>query len=140
NGTPLGSPNFNFSALFDTASPGLVLSNETSDALSVSREQASGNDAVFTHNHAQGSIGLNVSESLYFGLAFDHPNVDPTNAAAYTTNPTAQFMEIGPVPAQTPLADFDAYGLGATTGKVVVMDPTPANRFDDTIRTYLYAP
>jgi hypothetical protein len=140
NGTPLGSPGFDFGALFDTASPGLVLSNETSDALGVAREQASGDDALITHDHAQGSIGLNISEPLYFGLASDHPEVDPTDPASYTTNPNPQFMETGPVPAQGVLSSFDVFGLGATAGKVVVMDPKPANRFDDTIRTFVYPP
>ena len=34
--------NFNLDALFNTASPGIVLSNETSDFLGVQREQAGG--------------------------------------------------------------------------------------------------
>src|SRR5438552_2608262 len=76
-GAPLSDSNGNFSidALFNTASPGLVLSNETSDFLGVQREQVSSANAIFAHNHSGGATNVpNLHWLMFFG-----PNpIDPT--------------------------------------------------------------
>ncbi len=38
------------------------------------------------------------------------------------------------------LSNLDVVGMPALKGKVMVMDPKPVNKFDDTMRTYVYEP
>src|SRR2546430_6030064 len=99
NGAPLGSPVSEFNVVFDTASPGLFISSDVADALGVSRLQAGGDDAVFTHDHATGAISNNISELLYYGL----PN--PANPGAYVNGDNPKYLELGDPPVNASLAD-----------------------------------
>ena len=93
--------NFDIDALFDTASPGTVLSNEISDALGVQREQANGDNAVLTHEDSTGGIDFNISQSLHMLVAPENPVSDQflDSPDTYTTDAGTQVLEIGPVPA-----------------------------------------
>jgi dockerin type I repeat protein len=135
-----GNGNFSIDALFNTASPGILLSNETADFLGVQREQVNSANAVFAHNSSGGPINFNVSESLDMSLASYNPFVDPNSLASYTRDSGLKYMEIGPAPADPNLASLDMVGPEAVAGNVVVMDPKPANTFADTFRTYIYPP
>ena len=124
--------------IFDTASPGILLNSTIADALGVNREQAGGDDVVLTHNYPGGAIDLNVSESLDVSIAPNNPLIDPTDPSNYTQDSGQKFLEIGPVPDDPTLDLLSLIGPEAVAGKVVVIDPKPANTFDDTMRTYVY--
>ncbi len=143
-GAPLTGSNstFDIDALFNTASPGIVLDSLTSNDLGVQQEQTAGANAVFSQDYPTGSIDFGISESLDMSLASYNPLVDPGDSTNYTQDTGQQFMEIGTLPTSSDPNDVVAAMVGpqAVVGQVVVMDPTSADSFDDTIRTYVYPP
>ena len=139
-------PTFNISAFFDTGASGVLLSEDTADALGVVRHVHNGQQVVFSDVGVGGVSNFNVSELLHIGLAKYHPDADVDNFDTYSSVYNQQFAnvrtQIGPIgvkPDPT-LEGLDVFGMPTMAGKVVVMDPKPVNTFVDTMRTYVYNP
>src|SRR5829696_2234780 len=142
---------FNIEAFLDTGASGVLLSPRTADALGVARAKAKGADGkeslvVFQDVGVAGAEKFNVSEPLYSALMRYH------SAAGEADDPTEYKLLTGPWRAQIgPLgggfglmdlvmSNLDIVGMAALKGRVMVMDPKSVNKFDDTMRTYVYAP
>jgi hypothetical protein len=143
-GTPLADANgtFKIVSLFDTASPGLIISNSTADGLGVQRVQAGGSDAVFAQDYSTGELDFGISEQLDMSLASFNPLVSPDIASNYKIDTGLSYLQIGDFPTGSdpndPVQAIVGAGAADTSGvgNVVVMDPTPTNTFDTTFRDF----
>jgi hypothetical protein len=158
-GTPLtadfggGVQSFNIAAFFDTGASGVLISEQTADFLEVQRLRwpTPGSELVeFEDVGVAGSDFFNVSEELYVSLApfpggdgIDDPGQHLT---VYNQTFGPLRAQIGPLNAEpNPILDgLDIFGMPTMTGKVVVMDPKPAdwnsNPNPDVMRSYVYNP
>jgi len=135
-GTPLGDPDFNTQAFFDTGASGVILSNETADLLGVQRT-----GTLFEDVGIGGSSRFDVSQRLRVDLApFTNFN-DPTDVTQYTQHFGPLRTQIGPLGNANPLLEnTDVFGMPTMQGKVVVMDPKPLNDISRLMQTYVYNP
>jgi autotransporter-associated beta strand protein len=148
NGAPLqdsyGFGMFSIDAYLDTGASGVMLSQQTTDFLSLTSKLArypagSGPLVVYEDIGVGGTQDFYVTNPIYLGLAKFHPDVDGTSTAPFN-------QTIGPVQLQITPEDnldvgaIDVVGMPAMIGKVVVMDPKPVDSFMDSMRTYLYNP
>jgi autotransporter-associated beta strand protein len=172
DGLGLGITSFNVAAYFDTGASGILISDATFNTLSQplnsppeaglakSRYPANtGPLVVYQDVGVGGSDNFNVSQPVYLGLAKNNAVADIDNPQTY---PTVYNQKTGPVRVQIGQApadpwdfeallnEFDIIGTPAMQGKVVVMDPKPADYFVTTgdtdalftplVSTYLYNP
>lgn len=141
-----GVTTFNIQAFYDTGASGILLSEGTADSLGIQRQMVGGSPAVYSDVGVVGTDNFNISQPVYVSLApftdtadIDNPN---TFAQTYTQRIGPVRTQIGPAGTivDPVLGDLDVIGVPAMAGKVVVIDPKPANTFADTLRTYVYAP
>lgn len=148
-GNPFGGTSattgYDVKAFLDTGASGILLSQETADALGLTRATSGGQNITFTDIGVAGGEAFDVSTPVYGALA-------PVRSVFDGDQPVEAFNQpFGPVRTQinqTP-ADFlvgplDIIGMPALQGKVVVMDPTPLDQTDpslvDSMKTYVYSP
>lgn len=150
-GTPqidqlFGSDTFNIQAYYDTGASGVLLSNNTAEALGVGHSIFNETEVIFSDVGVGGTSDFYVSNPVSISLAPFHPQADVDNINTYQSTYTQTFhgirTQIGPagVEPDPALGDLDVFGMPLMTGKVVVMDPRPVNTLFDTMRTYVYNP
>lgn len=140
----------NIEAFLDTGASGVLLSPKTADALGVKRATMKGADGkeapvVFHDVGVGGSDKFNVSEPLYASLMRYHSAAESDDEAEYKLLSGPWRAQIGPLGGNFGLLDLvmsnlDVVGMPALKGNVMVMDPKSVNKFDDTMRTYVYPP
>jgi hypothetical protein len=144
-------PLSNIEAFLDTGASGVLLSPKTADALRVKRATVKGADGkesriVFHDVGVGGSDQFNVSEPLYASIMKYHSmagEADDESEYKLLTGPWR--AQIGPLGGNFGLLDLvmsnlDVVGMPVLKGHVMVMDPKSVNKFDDTMRTYVYNP
>jgi hypothetical protein len=158
-GTPItvdlggGLQTFNIQAFYDTGASGILLSEQTADALEIERLRWPNVNSPLVEFEDVGVAGtdlFNVSEPLYASLA-PYPGGDGIDDPAQhltVYNQTfgqlrTQIGPLGGVP--NPLLEgLDIFGMPTMASKVIVMDPKPvdpfANPIPDVMRTYIYNP
>ena len=133
-----GGTTFNIDALYSTGASGIILSGATADALGINRITHDGQTVFYSDVGITASDYFNVSESLMLHLAPSHPDADLDNLASWIAVYTQGF---GSLHAKISGQDgLDIIGMPAMADRVVVIDPKPLNSFNDTLRTYVYAP
>ena len=153
NGAPLevkGAGFVNIQAFLDTGASGVMLSPKTADSLGVVRvktKSATGNAAsiVFHDVGVSGTDKFNVAEPLHASLMRYHSGSEGDGPEEYKLHTGPFRAQIGPLGGGFDLMDLvmsnlDVVGMPVLKGKVMVMDPRPVNKFDDTMRTYVYEP
>lgn len=141
-----GSGSFNIQAYYDTGASGVLLSNNTADALGIAHATYNGTDVIYSDVGVAGSDNFYVSNGVSISLAKYHPDADVDNLSTYQSTYNQTFnnirTQIGPagVEPDPVIGDLDVFGMPLMTGKVVVMDPRPVNTLFDTMRTYVYNP
>jgi hypothetical protein len=131
-----GEQTINFQAFLDTGASGVLLSQQTADALGVQREKTpKGNPVLFQDVGVGGGDTFQVSEPLYVALAPFGRN-EPDDESGYP-------ISLGPVRTQIAMGGgliamitggLDVVGMPAMKGKVAVIDPKPVDTFADTMR------
>jgi hypothetical protein len=153
--TPTGNPLsvniggeqlYNIEAFFDTGASGLLLSEETAEALGVAKlrhPEPNGPEIEFEDIGVAGSEIFKVSEPLYVSSArFLEPFESPA-LGNYTQTFGPIRMQISPPNPNPLLQGLDVFGMPTMAGKVVVMDPKPADPFNPnlgTMHTFVYDP
>ncbi len=141
-----GSDSFNIQAYYDTGASGVLLSNNTADALGIAHSVYNGQEVLYSDVGVAGSDNFNVSNPISISLAPFHPDADIDNintyGGVYNQHFNAVRTQIGPagVDPDPTIGDLDVFGMPTMAGKVVVMDPRPVNSLLDTMRTYVYNP
>lgn len=148
--TPTGDPIsdtggngvYDVQAYLDTGTSGILLSQETAQALGIDLSQYNGTQVTFSDIGVGGSEDFGVSGQYYISTAAFH-------SADYLGQfPVADYGNtFGQVRTQISLqaADpfisepLDIFGAPAMVGKVVVFDPKPTNAADF-MSAYIYAP
>ena len=140
----------NIQAFLDTGASGVMLSPKTADALGVRRAKAKGKSGtpisiLFHDVGVSGSDKFNVAEPLHASLMRFHSGSEGDGPEEYKLNVAPFRAQVGPLGGGFGLMDLvmsnlDVVGMPALKGKVMVMDPKPVNKFDDTMRTYVYEP
>ncbi len=149
----------NIQAYYDTGASGILLSENTADALGIARQTVGGAPAVFGDVGVAGTDNFNISQPVYVnvgayngGAAFGSDPFGGTTADSpvYTQTFGPVRTQIGPVGrAPDPATgDLDVIGVPAMAGKVVVLDPRALNAFARTgdltdagfLNTYVYDP
>jgi hypothetical protein len=137
-----GNTSFDVQAFLDTGTSGMLLSQETAQTLGINSSTYKGQPVAFSDAGVAGAEAFDVSESLYAAFAPFTPSADVDNLATYAK---VYAQKLGPVrteisqqPADDLLGPIDIVGMPALAGKVMVVDPTPANTGLDNIRTYIY--
>ena len=153
-GPPLevkGSGFVNIQAFLDTGASGIMLSPKTADAVGVRRLKtkgvngAAGTSIVFHDIGVAGSEEFNVAEPLHASLMRFHSGAEGDGPEEYKLHTQPFRAQVGPLGGgfglmELVMANLDVVGMPALKGKVMVMDPKSVNRFDDTMRTYVYEP
>jgi len=153
--TPTGNPLtadiggeqvYNIAAFFDTGASGVLVSHQTYEALGVQKlrhPEPNGPLVEFEDVGVAGSDIFNVSEPLYVSLS---PFFEPFESPPLT-NYTQTFgplrAQISPPNPNPLLEGLDVFGMPTMAGKVVVMDPKPADPFNPnlgTMHTFVYDP
>jgi autotransporter-associated beta strand protein len=128
----------------DTGASGIMLSQLTSMIFNLDTKLArypdgTGPLVVYQDVGVGGTQDFNVSTPLYIGIAKYHPDVDGTSALPF--NQTTGSVRLQMTPEDNPdIGPLDVVGMPAMIGKVVVMDPKPADNLFDTMQTYIYNP
>jgi hypothetical protein len=130
-------------AFLDTGASGVVLSQETADALGVVKSTHNGQLVEYQDVGVGGVASFHVSESLYVGM--DICSINGMFESDWTQYP----YKAGPFRAQISteqagitLGAIDVIGMPAMVGKVTVIDPKPLEdpeNFDYT-RAFIYNP
>lgn len=145
NGQVLGGNSFAIEGFYDTGASGVVISKEASGQLGISLQTSGGTNVVFSDIGIGGEEPFYVSDPLTIRLA-DHR---PGNLSAPISQFDTQFgslrTQVGIEPQTNPLLPpLNVIGMPAMAGKVVVMDPRPADSLDilapDPMRTFVYDP
>ena len=153
NGAPLEVKDagfVNIQGFLDTGASGVMLSPKTADALGIRRDKskgASGNPTsiIFHDVGVSGTDNFNVAEPLHASLMRFHSGAEGDGPEEYKLHTGPFRAQIGPLGGGFDLLDLvmsnlDVVGMPVLKGKVMVMDPKPVNKFDDTMRTYVYEP
>jgi predicted aspartyl protease len=153
NGPPLEVKDagfVNIQAFLDTGASGVMLSPKTADSLGVRRakvKSATGNPTsiIFHDVGVAGSEKFHVSEPLHASLMRFHSGAEGDGPEEYKLHTGPFRAQVGPLGGEFGLMDLvmanlDVFGMPVLKGKVMVMDPKPVNKFDDTMRTYVYDP
>ncbi len=128
----------------DTGASGIMLSQFTSMVFDLQTKlsrypEGTGPLVVYQDVGVGGTQDFNVSTPLYIGIAKYHPDVDGTSTVPFTQ--TTGPVRLQMTPEDNPdLGPIDVVGMPAMIGKVVVMDPKPADNLFDTMQTYIYDP
>jgi uncharacterized protein (DUF2141 family) len=145
-GTPIaaddgmGGTSFDITGFLDTGTSGIVLSQETAQALNLNPASYNGQPIVYEDVGVGGVDEFNESSPLYVNLGPYTDNFDGTDASAYNQQFGPFPLQINTQPADETLGDpLDIIGMPAMQGKVVVMDTAPVNQLGE-MRTYLYNP
>ena len=144
-------PLSNIEAFLDTGASGVLLSPKTADALGLKRATAKGADGkesniVFHDVGVGGSDQFNVSEPIYGSIMKYHSMAgEADDESEYKLLVGPWRAQIGPLGGNFGLLDLvmsnlDVVGMPVLKGHVMVMDPKSVNKFDDTMRTYVYKP
>lgn len=150
NGTPIkdvfGLDSFMDDPYLDTGASGIMISQTTAWFFGLDKKldhypDGHGGNPLIVYQDVGvgGTQDFNVSTPLYVGLAKYEPSVDGSSTLPFT-------QTVGPVRLQmTPEDDLqvgpiDVVGMPTMMGKVVVMDPKPADNLFDTMQTYIYNP
>jgi hypothetical protein len=142
-----GIETFTVEAFYDTGASGVLISQETADALGVDRPTFNGETVYFEDVGVGGSSFFEVSEPLYislapYGVERDLDNLD-TYPSVYTQKFGAVRAQVSAEPADEALMPLDVFGMPTMTGKVIVMDARPpsSDGLDfGVMRTYTYDP
>ncbi len=143
-----GTIEHNIPAYFDTGASGILLGNSTADLLGLNRAMQGGQRITYEDVGVGGSDIFHVSDKLHVGLAAFYPQgssewgsvYNPPSPDLYThvvgpiRTQIGPATEVPPDPLQQILQqDLDVVGTPAMAGRVVVMNPRPANinSFDD---------
>jgi hypothetical protein len=144
-----GQASFNVEAFLDTGAGSVLIATNTAASLGVTREPATANppEARFEDVGVGGESQFAISEPLFLSMAPCTPNAAIDDKATldmvYNQSAGPFRSEIGPLGAASGLlslltGDLDVAGMPAMQGKIVVMDNTDVNKFEDKIRTYIY--
>jgi hypothetical protein len=152
NGSPLiadfgeGVTSINIQGYLDTGASGVLISDQTAGYLGLKKARfpEPGGPLVTYSDVGVGGVEVfNVSEPVYIGLGSFLETGDTENPAYYT-------QTLGPIrtqismPALDPqLEGLDVIGMPAMAGKVVVIDPRPADPSNPnlgTMNTFIYNP
>ena len=142
-----GETVYNIEAFFDTGASGVLLSDQTAEALGVQRlrypDPNTGQLVEFEDVGVAGSSVFNVSEQLYVGLSRFLEPLDSPALNTYTQTFGPLRLQISPTESEPQLEGLDVFGMPTMAGKVVVMDPKPTDPFGPnlgTMHTFVYAP
>lgn len=145
NGPPLtaddgaGGTSFDVTGFLDTGTSGIVVSQETAQALGFQSYVYNGQTVTYSDVGIGGASDYDVSDPLYLNLAPFNENVDGTNEADFSTKVGPIRVQITRTAADDLIGPLDIFGMPVMQGKVVVMDPSPINNLAN-MRTYLYSP
>ncbi len=133
NGAPiqaniLGTQTINIQAYFDTGASGVLLSDESAGYLGVTKATSGGTPVTFSDIGVGGSETFSVSTPYYISLApfNDLTDIESPTAYNHTFGPI-QMQLAAPVPLGSQLAGLDVFGMPVFAGKVVVINPRPAD-------------
>jgi len=133
NGAPIqanifGTQTINIQAYFDTGASGVLLSDESAGYLGVTKATSGGTPVTFSDIGVGGSETFSVSTPYYISLAPFNDLTDIESPAAYNqTFGPIQMQLAAPVPLGSQLAGLDVFGMPVFAGKVVVINPRPAD-------------
>jgi hypothetical protein len=154
NGPPLiadfggGVQTYNITAFLDTGASGILLSDQTTEFMEVERQRwpdPGGTLVEFEDVGVAGSEFFEVSETLYAGLSSYYGQEEDPPLASYTHSFGPLRTQISGPTEEPLLAGLDVFGMPTMIGKVVVMDPKPADWLSagenlGTIHTFVYNP
>lgn len=126
-----GTQTINIQAYFDTGASGVLLSDESAGYLGVTKATNGGTPVTFADIGVGGSETFSVSTPYYISLASfnDYTNIESPAAYNQTFGPI-QMQLAAPVPLGSQLAGLDVFGMPVFAGKVVVINPRPADPFN----------
>ena len=136
----LGGTSFDITGFLDTGTSGVVLSQETAQALNLNPASYNGQQIIYEDVGVGGLDQFYESSPVYANMGPFTDNFDGTDATAYDQQFGPFPLQINTQPADPTLGDpLDIFGMPVMQGKVVVMDTTPVNELSN-MRTYLYNP
>lgn len=136
NGAPIqanvfGTQTINIQAYFDTGASGVLLSDESAGYLGVTKATNGGTPITYDDIGVGGTETFHVSTPYYISLAPFNDYTDIESPAAYNHTFGPIRMQIAaPVPLGSQLAGLDVFGMPVFAGKVVVINPQPADPFN----------
>lgn len=134
----------------DTGASGVLISDQTAEYLGLKRAkfpEPNGPFVTFTDVGVVGGTTFNVSEPVYIGLGPFLDTLDAENSSIYNQTLGPIRTQVFIPPAQNDpnpqLEGLDIFGMPAMAGKVVVIDPRPADPTNPnlgTMHTFIYNP
>lgn len=144
---------FNISGYLDTGASGVLLSQETYQALEIAEAQYNGQNVVFSDIGVGGSDNFWVSNNVYLHAApfsgAANENVDnlATWRDVYRQSYGPVRMQLNQNPAANSISVLDVFGMPLLKNKVMVSDCRPLNDFiggratdEFQMRSYIYNP
>lgn len=130
-------------AFFDTGASGVLLSYETAAELSIPLSSFNGSNVEFTDVGVGGGENFWVSDELTLGIKDFHSGSDAEDPAGFNyaipQNPIRVQVRQQPSPNDGFSEPIDVVGTPAMAGKVVVINPRPAEELNY-INSFVYAP
>lgn len=132
-GTPIqanvfGERTINIQAYFDTGASGVLMSEETARYLGVTKAMNGTTPVTFADVGVGGTETFGVSTPYYISLAPFNDSTNIESAAAYNqTFGPIQMQLAAEQPLGSQLAGLDVFGMPVFAGKVVVINPRPAD-------------
>ncbi len=132
-GTPIqanvfGERTINIQAYFDTGASGVLMSEETARYLGVTKAMNGTTPVTFADVGVGGTEIFEVSTPYYISLAPFNDFTNIESAAAYNqTFGPIQMQIAAEQPLGSQLAGLDVFGMPVFAGKVVVINPRPAD-------------
>ena len=135
-GTPiqaniLGERTINIQAYFDTGASGVLMSAQTAGYMRVTKAMNGTTPVTFADVGVGGSQTFEVSTPYYISLApfNDYTNIESPAAYNQTFGPI-QMQLAAPVEQGSQLEGLEVFGMPVFAGKVVVLNPRPADPFN----------
>jgi hypothetical protein len=136
---------YDVQAYLDTGTSGVLLSQETAQALGFNPSTYNSQTVTFSDIGIGGSEDFSVSDPYYTSLATFNVNNnvqfgnDPPPTTAYTQTFGPIRTQISNQPADDLFGPLDIFGMPVMQNKVVVFDPKPVNTLNS-MSTYIYNP
>ncbi len=139
NAGPILGNAFALTAPFDTGASGVLILKDSADLIQIPIQ----NGVTFSDVGVAGTEQFNVSQPVFLSLQ-PLPGTDPQLIGSYTTTIGPIQLQLGKTSSELNFLIDGVVGMPAFKGKVVVMDPTPAdsvaNPTADVMRTFVYSP
>ena len=134
----------NIQAFLDTGASGIMLSGKTAEALvikhTVANRDGKQQPVIFHDIGVGGTDQFQVSEKLFIYMMPDSGDTDDERRYTVGFGPVRAQISQGGGLIEMLTGGLDVMGMPAMKGRVIAIDPTPVNKFDDTMKVKIFAP